>query len=124
MPLSTATLQKSKTKEELEKEVPAGGVRFDKDTKVVALELGYSDVLRQAGEVFYVKKGTIMGPNCWFQPVDEKTTTTDDETAYENMTVAELKVALAKKGVDFAGITRKQDLIDLLAKAEQEDDLA
>lgn len=124
MPLSTATLKKPKTKEELDKEVPPGGVRFDKDTKVVALELGYSDVLRQPGEVFYVKKGTIMGPDCWFQPVDEKTATTADEDAYDRMTVPELKIALAKKSIDFAGITRKQDLINLLLESEQEDDLA
>lgn len=124
MPLSTAINKKPKTKEELEKEVPPGGVRFDKDTKVVALELGYSDVLREPGDVFYVKKGTIIGPNCWFQPVDEKTATTEDEATYDSMTVAEIKVALAKKGVDFAGINKKTDLIDLLSKADAEDDLA
>lgn len=124
MPLASTINKKPKTKEELEKEVPAGGVRFDKDTKVVALELGYSDVLREPGDVFYVKKGTIMGPNCWFQPVDDKTATTEDADNYEKMTIPEIKVALAKKGVDFAGINKKTDLVDLLAKADAEDELA
>lgn len=124
MPLSN-TKPRAKTAEEIKAEVRPGQVRLDKDTKVVALEQGYSDQIREAGDVFYVKKGTIYTPGySWFEPVDEKTATKEETQALEDMSVAELKVELARLGVDFAGVTKKVDLIDLLVKAQGEQDLA
>lgn len=107
-----------KTKEQLDAEVPAGGKRFERDTKVVALRDGYSDVIREQGDVFYVKAGTIAGPNCWFKEVADNTATTEEENSVEDMTVPQLKVALVELGVDFSGITKKPDLIALLLKTQ------
>lgn len=124
MPLST-TLKKIKTKAEIDAEVPADGIRLDKDTKVVALELGYSEILREAGDVFFVKKGTIYRPGItWFEPVADNTVTTEEADAYDDMTVSELKIALAKEGVDFAGVNKKADLVELLVNSRAESDLA
>lgn len=96
----------------------------EKDTKVIALRAGYSDVLREPGDIFYVKKGTNIGPNSWISPVAEDSVTTEESENYDKMTISEIKIALAKKGVDFAGITKKTDLIELLSKADAEDELA
>lgn len=126
MPLSNIKqAAKPKTKTELEAELRDGDVRLDKDTKVVALETGYSDTIREPGDVFYVKKGTIYRPGyTWFEPVTENTPTKEETESLEDMSVAELKVALAQAGVGFAGITKKADLIDLLAKHQAEQELA
>lgn len=126
MPLSN-TKPKAKTAKELEAEVRTelGDVRLTKDTKVVAIETGYCDVIREPGDVFYVKKGTIYRPGyTWFEPVAENTPTREETDTLEDMSVAELKVELARVGVDFAGITKKADLIDLLAKHRAAEDLA
>lgn len=124
MPLSNVKA-KAKTAKELDAEVREGQVRFDRDTKVVALEQGYSDVIRDPGDVFYVKKGTIYTPGVtWFEPVSDKTATKEETEALEDMSVPELKVALSKAGVGFAGVTKKVDLIGLLAKAQAEESLA
>lgn len=115
-----------KTKEQLAAEVPSGGVRFERSTKVIALRTGYSDSIREEGDIFYVKAGTIAGPNCWFIPVSDGTATTVETDALEDMTVAQLKIALAEKGIDFAGISKKNDLIALLTQddADNGEDLA
>ena len=124
MPLSNQK-PKPKTPAELKAEVREGQVRLEKDTKVIAIETGYSDVIREPGDVFYVKKGTIYTPGVtWFEPVNESTPTKEETDSLEDMSVAELKVALAQAGVAFAGITKKADLIDLLAKHQAESDLA
>lgn len=117
-------ITKAKSKAELDAEVPAGGVRFEKDTRVIALKTGYHGVIREAGDVFIIEKGHIMGPNCWFEPVGGNTATREEEDAVEDMTVPELKVALAKRGVDFAGINKKPDLIALYLKSQPEESLA
>lgn len=124
MPLSNAKA-KPKTKEELAAEVRPGEIRLDKDTKVIALEQGYSDSIREAGDVFYVKKGTIYKPGyTWFEPVSEGTATKEETDALEDMSVPELKIALNEAGIDFKGITKKDDLIGLLAAHRAEDNLA
>lgn len=114
-----------KTKEQLDAEVPKGHTRLDKDTKVIATETGYDGIIREPGDVFYVKKGTIV-PDVgnWFRTVADNTATKEETDSLDDMTVAELKAALADKGVDFAGITKKADLIDLHVKADAEGDLA
>ena len=119
-----ANAKNIKTEAELKDEVPVGGTRFDKATKVIAHELGYADFLRQPGDVFYVPAGTIVGPNNWFQPVDGKTATTEETDELEALTVPELKVKLSEAGVDFAGVNKKADLVALLASAQGGDDLA
>lgn len=120
-----AAKPKAKTAEELKAELKPGDVRFDKPTKVIALATGYSDVIREEGDVFYVPAGTIMGRDCWFRPVGDKTVTTADADEAENMTVAQLKTALAEKGVNFDGITKKADLVQLYVQNVQNgDDLA
>lgn len=114
-----------KTEQELEAELRPGDVRVKKDTKVIALELGYSDCLREPGEVFIIKKGTIYRPGyTWFKPVDEDVATTEEEATYEDMTVPELKKLCAERDINFAGINKKPDLIALLTKADSEDSLA
>lgn len=112
-----------KTKEQIEAEVTPGSTRLTRDTKVMALRTGYADSIREPGEIFYVKAGTIMEPECWFTPVADNTATTVETDAYEEMTVADLKIALSKRGIDFTGITRKNDLIDLLSRADYEGDV-
>lgn len=124
MPLSNSK-PKVKTPEQLAAEVRPGQVRLEKDTKVIALEDGYSDQLRMAGDVFYVKKGTIYTPGVtWFEPVNEKTATTEETASLEDMSVAELKIELAQAGVEFHGVTKKADLIALLAEHRAGQDLA
>lgn len=124
MPLSNAKV-KPKTAKELEAEVRPGQVRLLKDTKVIALEEGYSDSIREPGDVFWVKKGTIYQPGySWFEPVSDKTATKEETEAFEDMSVAELKIALNEAGIDFKGVTRKEDLIGLLAAHRAEGDLA
>lgn len=124
MPLSNVKA-KTKTPKELEAEVRPGQIRLERDTKVVALEQGYHEIIREPGEVFWVKKGTIYTPGItWFEPVSDKTATKEETEALEDMSVPELKVALAKAGVDFAGTTKKGDLIALLVKSRADEDLA
>lgn len=119
------TKPKVKTAAELKAEVREGQVRVEKDTKVVALETGYCDVIREPGDVFYIKKGTIYTPGVsWFEPVDESTPTAEETNELSSMTVSELKIELAQAGVDFAGVTKKDDLVALLAKHRAEGDLA
>lgn len=103
--------------------LPADATYLDKETKVVALRLGYSDFIREPGEIFYVPKGTVMRKNCWFTPVEDNTATTDELRALEAMTIPDLKIALAREGVDFAGVNKKSDLIALLADAQAQKDL-
>lgn len=124
MPLSNQK-PKAKTAEQLAAEVRPGQIRLEKDTKVIALEEGYSDQIRAGGDVFYVKKGTIYTPGVtWFEPVHEKTATTEETESLEDMSVAELKIELAQAGVDFQGVTKKADLIALLAEHRAGEDLA
>lgn len=124
MPLSNQR-PKPKTAKELAAEVREGQVRLEKDTKVIAIETGYSDVIREPGDVFYVKKGTIYTPGItWFEPVNESTPTKEETDSLEDMSVAELKVELSRAGIDFTGVTKKVDLIDLLAKHRAAEDLA
>lgn len=105
-----------KTKEELDAEVPKGHTRLTKQTKVVALKQGYHHTIREEGDVFHVPEGTIMEPNCWFDPVSEGTATNEDIDSVDDLTPAQMKVELAKGGVDFAGITKKSDLAALVIK--------
>lgn len=102
--------------------LPEGAILLEKDTKVIATAKGYYGTIREAGDVFYAKKGTVIKADSWLEPVDQKTPTGDETKSLEDMTVAELKIALKDAGVDFAGITKKDDLIDLLARARAEDD--
>lgn len=116
---------KIKTKAEYDAEVREGQVRLEKDTKVIALQEGYSDCIREPGDVFYVKKGTIYTPgSSWFEVVDDKTATKEETAAYDDMTIPQLKIELGRAGVDFAGITKKPDLVDLLVKSRAASDLA
>lgn len=122
MPRSLSTTA-PKTKEELLKEVRPGDVRLEKDTKVIALDLGYSDCLREPGDVFWVKKGTIYRPGyTWFEPVDKDTATKEDAAKYADMEIPALKIALAKAGVKFKASATKDDLIALLIKENSDED--
>lgn len=122
MPRSLSTAA-PKTKEELAKEVRPGDVRLEKDTKVIALDLGYSDCLREPGDVFYVKKGTIYRPGyTWFEPVDSATATKETAAKYEGMEMPALKIALAKAGVKFKASATKDDLVALLIKTNGDDE--
>lgn len=104
----------------------AGEIQLDKDTKVIATRTGYSDFIREIGDIFYVKKGTIVGLNCWFEPVDVGTVTTEEAIELESLSSAELKIRLNRLKVDTTGISKKSDLIALLARvqAENGEDLA
>lgn len=124
MPRSTTAI-KPKTPEQLKAEVRPGQVRLEKDTKMIALDTGYYDVIREPGDVFWVKAGTIYTPGeSWLEPAEEDTATTEELEVIEKMSVPELKVALAKAGVDFTGVSKKAELVALLAKANGEADLA
>lgn len=113
-------------KEKIKIELRPGHTMLEKDTKVMATKTGYSDSIREIGDVFYVKKGTIMGPECWFEPVDAGVATTEQSADYEDLSAADLKVRLNKLKIDITGITKKSDLVALLIKAEAEggEDLA
>lgn len=118
-----------KTKAQLEAEVPEGGKRLTKLTKVVALEQGYHGVIREPGDVFHVLEGTIMEPNCWFEPVSDDTATDEEQAEIDDMTLGEIKIELARLKVDFKGVTKKDELGALLLKArnggtDNGDDLA
>lgn len=110
-----------KTKAQLEAEVPEGGKRLAKNTKVVALEQGYYGTIREAGDVFYVLEGTIMEPGCWFEEVSEGTTTNDEQEEIDEMNIGDIKIELTRLGVDFKGVTKKDDLGALLIKARSAD---
>jgi len=114
-----------KTKEQLDAEVPEGGKRLEKDTNVMALKEGYYDTIRERGDVFVARAGTIMEPGCWFKEVAKTVATTEESDAIGEMTIPDIKVALSEKGIDFTGVTKKADLAAMLAKANAEDnDLA
>lgn len=117
MPLPT-----KKTKAQLDAEVPEGGKRLAKLTKVVALEQGYYGVIREPGDVFHVLEGTIMEPNCWFEEVSDDTATNEEQEEIDNMSVGEIKIELARLKVDFKGVAKKDDLGALLLKARKGDD--
>lgn len=115
-----------KTKAQLEAEVPEGGKRLTKNTKVVALEQGYYGVIREPGDVFYVLEGTIMEPNCWFEEVSDGTATSDEQDEIDAMKIGDIKIELTRLGVDFKGLTSKGDLGAALikARAAADEDLA
>lgn len=124
MPLTNQKIR-IKTAAELKAEVGENEVRLEKDTKVIALEQGYCDTIREPGDIFYVKKGTIYEPGVtWFELVSESTATTEETDEIEGMTVPEIKIELSRLGVDFAGVTKKVDLVDMLVRARNETDLA
>lgn len=107
----------------LDVKIPEGHTILKNTTKVIALSTGYAGVIREAGDIFTVPAGTLMEPGCWFKPVQENNITTAEFDVFDEMTVAELRVALAEKNIDFQGVTKKGDLINLLAKANAEADL-
>lgn len=110
-----------KTKEELAAEVPQDHVRLARNTRVIANRQGYHNSIREAGDVFDVPEGTIMEPNCWFEPVaEQKQATTEDENKIDDLSVPQIKIELNKRGVDFSDATKKADFVALLLKARAE----
>lgn len=103
------------------KNSPQGFRVLNRTTKVMATRLGYYGQLREPGDVFYVHEGTSMEPGCWFEVVSEQTATTEEAEGVEQMSVPEIKVELAKRGIDFGSATKKTDLAALLIKARNED---
>ncbi len=115
----------AKTKEQIAAEVPSGGQRLTRQTKVVATKIGYYDGIREIGDVFYVREGTIMESDCWFEIVDAITATNEDSDKVNEMDAKEIKVELARRKINFANNAPKADLVALLVKARSEDsDLA
>lgn len=117
-----------KTKAQLEAEVPEGAKRLSRRTKVVATAQGYYDTIREPGDVFYMNEGTILRSGSWAEEVSEDTTTGEEQDSIDGMSIGEIKIELARLKIDFKGVTKKDELGELLIKSRkgeiEDEDLA